>query len=272
MAREVTLSCVQALSPLSLTNQMLQVPAVFAVTIPCALTVAICSLSLSHTPSASMPAGSVISELEMQMNENYLITYTKTSAKADERPVWHSADESIAAVDQNGFVYAVAAGDTTIFVSLKNGKTYAVALHVNAADITLKAHSGTAATLTFNNVIGTSQTFAVNGDFLKEDFACGTYMAVLTAPHHTKLTVEDAAIFRDVDLGELMIYNGDANGDGVVDIADISLLLQAGHYGASAAQAGTELDINDNGTIEIGDIAEILSAANYGGTDTTILF
>ena len=215
---------------------------------------------------------SLISELEMQVNENYLITYTKTSAKADERPVWHSADESIAAVDQNGFVYAVAAGDTTIFVSLKNGKTYAVALHVNAADITLKAHSGTAATLTFNNVIGTSQTFAVNGDFLKEDFACGTYTAVLTAPHHTKLTVEDAAIFRDVDLGELMIYNGDANGDGVVDIADISLLLQAGHYGASATQAGTELDINDNGTIEIGDIAEILSTANYGGTDTTILF
>ena len=215
---------------------------------------------------------SLISELEMQINENYLITYTKTSAKADERPVWRSADESIAMVDQNGFVYAVSSGNTTIFVSLKNGKTYTISVHVSSPQITLKAHSGTAATLTLNNIIGTSQTFAVNGDFLKEDFAGGTYTAVLTAPHHTKLTIEDAAIFRDTDLGELTLYNGDANGDGVVDIADISLLLQVGHYGASVAQAGTDLDINDNGTIEIGDIAEILNADNYGGSDTAITF
>ena len=58
----------------------------------------------------------------------------------------------------------------------------------------------------------------------------------------------------------------------MVDIADISLLLQVGHYGASVAQAGTDLDINDNGTIEIGDIAEILNADNYGGSDTAITF
>ena len=222
--------------------------------------------------SLSISRLSLISTLEMKVNENYLIAYTKTSAKADEQPVWRSLDETIATVDQNGCVYARSAGDTTILVSLKNGKSYSVALHVEDAAVTLKARSDTAATLTLGNIIGTSQSFTVNGDFLKEDFACGTYTAVVTAPHHTTLTIEDAAIFRSVDLGTLTIYNGDANGDGTVNIADISLLLQAEHYGAPAAQAGTELDINDNGTIEIGDIAEILSADNYGGADTNIVF
>lgn len=214
----------------------------------------------------------VESEVEMLVGDNHIIAYTKSLSNADESPIWSSNDPDIAAVDQNGFVYALCEGSTTITARLQNGKIYTVQLTVYAPALTLKAALNTAATLTCRNAIGTTQQFQTPPAFETNDFAGGTYTLTFAALHHTTLTIEDAAILTDTDLGNIMLCNGDANGDGIVDIRDISLLLAAENYGQSAAAAGTEKDINDDGVITIADVSETLLAENYGGRDKTILY
>ena len=215
----------------------------------------------------TMPSG----EINLNLNEHYIVEYGKNLPYSAEMPQWKSDDPSIAAVDQNGIIYAVGEGSTTVIASLKNGKLYPITVNVNAGQISLRGTTASGATLKSENLIGTQSEYAVEGAFTITPFAGGTYTLTLTAPHHTSLTITDATIFETTDLGLLRIYNGDANGDGVVDIADISLLLQAGNYGSSA-QGRENLDMDDSGSITIADIAEILLAENYSGTDKEIIY
>ncbi|MBQ6381703.1 MAG: S8 family serine peptidase [Clostridia bacterium] len=211
-------------------------------------------------------------EIEMAVHENHIISYTGNISFSAEKPTWHSENEAIAAVDQNGILYGVSEGTTTVFASLANGKTYPISVTVNATELTLSGVSTQSAQLTCTNVLGTTQSYDVNGSFTIAPFACGTYTFELTALHHTSITITDAAVFSCADLGKLTLHNGDANGDGVVDIADISLLLNQDNYGAAAGSTRRNMDMDDNGVINIADIREILLAENFGSSDIEIIY
>ena len=60
---------------------------------------------------------------------------------------------------------------------------------------------------------------------------------------------------------------GDVNGDGVIDIADLSMLLATGNYG----ETNTEIDLNGDGLITIDDIAVALQMQNYGKSSVSIV-
>lgn len=62
---------------------------------------------------------------------------------------------------------------------------------------------------------------------------------------------------------------GDANGDEVIDIADISAVLKEGVYAKSAA-AGQLEDIDEDGTVGMMDISIILLEKNYSKTSKNI--
>ena len=143
---------------------------------------------------------------------------------------------------------------------------------MSGAAFALSGNTDTAAVLRLETLKGTVQTYAVESDFNLADILPGTYRLTLSAPHHTTFTLEDATWLHATDLGELTLYNGDANGDGVVDIADITSVLQADCFGTAATVPTAPRDINDDGMIDIKDVNQILLAENYGGSDVTIIY
>lgn len=92
----------------------------------------------------SLPAGAVLEKGEtLQMDLQYdTETQTDTDALAEAAEklelVWTSDDETVAAVDENGLVTAVEAGETTIRVSARDGElsvSYVVTVVVTARDL-----------------------------------------------------------------------------------------------------------------------------------------
>ena len=59
---------------------------------------------------------------------------------------------------------------------------------------------------------------------------------------------------------EIFFPLGDVNGDDVIDLADVSLLLASGNYG----QENTEMDLTGDNMITVEDISVILQENNYG--------
>ena len=53
----------------------------------------------------------------------------------------------------------------------------------------------------------------------------------------------------------------DVNGDGVLDIADVSVIL---HYLGDETTAGAHCDLNVNGAVDIADLGLLLTAEKYG--------
>lgn len=109
-----------------------------------------------------------------------------------------------------------------------------------------------------------------DGNFEFKDLEKGTYTIKIstassvpfevgkidvTADETTELTESNK---RDVSL--LTLPLGDVDGNGYVDVADISQILLADNYGSSS-RAG---DINSDGITDISDISIILSSGNYG--------
>ena len=66
---------------------------------------------------------------------------------------------------------------------------------------------------------------------------------------------------------EVFIPLGDVNGDDVIDIADVSVLLSTENYG----QTNAELDLTGDNSINIADIAVTLQETNYGKTSVTVV-
>ena len=214
------------------------------------------------------------SELQMKVNEHQFVLCSTDPADALGEVVWESEDENIATVDSNGIVYACGAGRTMINAYLPNDVAYGIYVNVSADMVTLSGKINAPNTTMY--LIGaagkTSQKYDVSGAFTVPDINSGSYTVRLTAPHHTGVYIYEADLYHDTDLGDYRLYNGDANRDGIVGIADISLLLKSTNYGASAKVSRKNCDMNDDEVIDIQDIEIILLAENYGGTDETITF
>ncbi|MBR2590576.1 MAG: S8 family serine peptidase [Clostridia bacterium] len=211
-------------------------------------------------------------EINIKVNEHHFILFSADSALSAEDVVWESEDTSIAAVDSNGIIYGCGSGRTMINAYLPNGVAYGIYVSVYADALTL---SGTikapnATLYLIGNDNKTNKRYTVESGFEIENVDSGSYTLRITAPHHTSIYVYEAELYEDMDLGTLQLYNGDANRDGIVDLADISLLLKSSNYGASAMVSRKQYDMNDDGTIDVRDIEIILLAQNYGGKDTSI--
>ena len=66
---------------------------------------------------------------------------------------------------------------------------------------------------------------------------------------------------------DMYIPLGNVNGDGVIDIADVSLLLAADFYGKD----NTGLDITGDNMVTIEDVALTLQAQNFGKQSAKIV-
>ena len=66
---------------------------------------------------------------------------------------------------------------------------------------------------------------------------------------------------------EVFIPLGDVNGDDVIDIADVSVLLSTENYG----QTNSELDLTGDNSINIADIAVTLQETNYGKASVAVV-
>lgn len=73
----------------------------------------------------------------------------------------------------------------------------------------------------------------------------------------------DADEYLFVDLGELSgeTCPEDLNGDNLIDLADLGVLLA--HYGATAGVDPADGDIDADGNVDLGDLGALL--ALYGG-------
>ena len=109
--------------------------------------------------------------------------------------------------------------------------------------------------------------------FSFEDVAPGVYDLVITKSGHLSYTVRDVSVDEDVDLrghenplvSNITLTAGDVNGDGCVDLKDVTLLTSSNTYGKTFSDAETKsADINGDRCFDLKDLTIITSDKNYG--------
>ena len=230
--------------------------------------IAYCSFTVNSVSISKLTPAE--EEIEMNVNDNYILSYTSTTANATEKPRFKSADESICAVDENGIVYALSGGETTVNIILSNSKSYPVNIIVREKEFSISGEINTACDIllvgaSYQKQISAENSFSI--EQLKED----SYVLEFSAPYHTSITISDIPVHSDLDLGSIYLPNGDANEDGTIDISDISLILKAGNF-CSDASGKENLDFFPDGTINLSDISEILLEKNYSKSDCELIF
>ena len=149
----------------------------------------------------SLPAGAVLEKGEtLQMNLQY-DTETQTDADALAEAaeklelVWTSDDETVAAVDENGLVTAVGAGETTIRVSAREGElsgSCVVTVVVTARDLVVPD--------TLELVLNGQNTANLNAAATPEDATDVTF--TYTSSDETVATVDETGLVTAVANGE----------------------------------------------------------------------
>ena len=130
------------------------------------------------------------------------------------------------------------------------------------------AWSGTETTLIFKRGASEYRIAADSGVFTKENAPIGTYKVYAARKNclHICIGEYNNALGEFMNPADITLPQGDVNGDGVIDIADLSMLLAGGNYGES----NTDIDLDGDGRITIADIALALQAQNYGKVAVTI--
>jgi len=64
-----------------------------------------------------------------------------------------------------------------------------------------------------------------------------------------------------------ILYGGDINGDGWIDIDDLTAMLDASVFGAAVAAGNEEGDIDENGIIDVEDVMWLLNSDNFNRLD-----
>lgn len=110
---------------------------------------------------------------------------------------------------------------------------------------------------------------AYNGVFVLENIKADSYRVYATQENALTICVGEydtkcGAVTNDNDI---YIPLGNVNGDGVIDIADVSLLLAADFYGKD----NTGLDITGDNMVTIEDVALTLQAQNFGKQSAKIV-
>ncbi len=116
--------------------------------------------------------------------------------------------------------------------------------------------------------------------FTLEDVEDGVYDLVIKVDGHLQFTVTGITVDgADVDLREsekaeiatMTLISGDANGDGCVDLKDVTLLTSSNTYGKTYDEAAAKsADINGDKCFDLKDLTIITSDKNYGKSDVVI--
>ena len=139
---------------------------------------------------------------------------------------------------------------------------------IEAIRYRVPAWSGMQTTLIFKYGANEYRIAASSGAFTKENVPLGTYKVYAQRKNClcVYLGEYNNALGEFTDSAGIALPQGDVNGDGVIDIADVSILLAAGNYGAEH----TDIDLDGDGEITIADITVALQAQNYGKTAAVI--
>lgn len=122
---------------------------------------------------------------------------------------------------------------------------------------------------------------AVSQKFIFADVKEGVYDIVITKSNHLSYTIKGVSVYDDIDLREhenplisaITLIAGDVNGDGCVDLKDVTALTSSKTYGLAFDEAETKSgDINGDGCFDLKDLAIITSDKNYGKAPITVAY
>ena len=210
------------------------------------------------------------STAQLEVGENYFIGYSQNPTYTDEILKFTSLNEEVAKVDENGIVNAISEGNALIYISAENGRSYTMSITVTASKYSLGGYAECEAEAKLIDICSGERTIEVDGEFEIENLPHSTYSLTLSAPHHTSVTVEDIDLCENANVGDIYLPDGDVNADGIIDISDISTLLQIDVFAKTAVNEN--YDINGDDFINISDISIILLAGNYGEENRTIVY
>jgi len=131
---------------------------------------------------------------------------------------------------------------------------------------------------TINAAEGSGQTTQV---FTLHGVAEGVYTMVVTKTEHTKFTVTNFIVDKNIEMVDLenptlqviTLLCGDINNDGVINASDLAILTSSVNYMKSASEANDwRADLNGDGVINASDLAILTNSVNYmkGEVKTTI--
>ena len=109
---------------------------------------------------------------------------------------------------------------------------------------------------------GVASGLAFENGYLYAATSTGVVMIDLTSGAASTFSAETA-----VGLAFAPVTPGDANGDGQVDVNDLTVVLT--NFGQTAGMTWTEGDFADNGAVNVNDLAIVLS--NFGSTAGTAM-
>ena len=122
----------------------------------------------------------------------------------------------------------------------------------------------------------------VTQDFTIAGVAPGTYDLVVTKPGHLKYTVKGVVVgSAPLDLTAqtgkqyqtITLLAGDVNGDGLIDVGDLSMIWNAANYNKSVSAASDKAaDLNGDNLVDVGDLNIVWNAANYNKSITACTF
>jgi len=121
----------------------------------------------------------------------------------------------------------------------------------------------------------------VTKEFCFEDIAPGVYDLVITKSGHLSYTVTDVSVDGDVDLREhenalisnITLIAGDVNGDGCVDLKDVTELTSSLVYGKVFSEVENKsADVNGDGCFDLKDLVIITSDENYGKAPVVVAY
>lgn len=110
----------------------------------------------------------------------------------------------------------------------------------------------------------------------------GTYDLVVTKQGHLSYTVLQISVEDDVvdlsehenaDISTITLISGDVNGDGCVDLKDVTELTSSRVYGREYADVENKsADINGDGCFDLKDLSIITSESNYGMSEKIVTY
>ena len=105
---------------------------------------------------------------------------------------------------------------------------------------------------------------AADGSYLFENLSEGTYDLRISIPGWTEnnVTSIDVAENEDVEICENVVFGGDVDQNGIINVEDVAAACL--NFGATVTNANINSDVDHDKDIGLGDVSVILATKNYG--------
>ena len=225
-----------------------------------------CAINVSYPQITSITLSE--SELEFkQVGETATLTATTTPEIPSLQPTWTSSDESVATVDANGVVTATGKGECFITATMLNKSATCHVVVTGNVLITLDQHElaidiNQIATLTptcspveTELKVTSSDPSIANARFAIQDGATIIQVLGITKGVATiTVTSTDGTATPDSCIVRVAMPTGDANGDGELDVRDITSLIDI----IMNSSKNPNADLNGDGEVDVCDITALI--------------